>query len=861
MDKIFLRAFTKLKNNKKSKSVLKEKYREHKIVFVFDTETTTDLRQNLKVGYFQIYINESLVHRGLFYKEISKSEMKIISDYAKNNKMEIYSHEEFIKMIFYPIVFQQKALCVGFNLPFDITNISIANSSARRNELGGFSFTFSNDIGFPRIKIKHLTSDSQIIKFSYSPYNKDKFQGYFLDTQKLASILLEIKKISLKRACKELKTKTQKLDTEEHGKITPEYLDYLLKDVRATYEVYLKLKEEYEKYQVDLAINKISSGASLGKTSLRQMGIKPFMETNPDFPNWLIGATLSTYYGGRTECKIRHLPTKVTTLDFKSMYPTITLLMNLWNYLIAKKIDYKYCTQETQELLDNIKLEDVVKPEIWGSLQVLVEIIPDEDILPVRTNYDPKSKMHTIGINKLTINKKIWYALPDIIASKILSGKSPKVIRAIKFIPIGKQDSLKKTSLLGSEINPSNENFIKKLVEERQKVKESNPQKAQALKIIVNATSYGIFIQLDPEEKKEEVDVYSNENFSSSECVYEKPGEFFNPLVGVLITSGARLLLAMAELFTKNKGFNHAYMDTDSCFIPPEIAEELSSFFQKLNPYEINMPLLKIEKRNKWFYGISSKRYVLYDLKGKEIVIDPDRDRGDYKLHGLGHIKNPFRSKDDNWHDQIWKDILSLHYGYISEREVAEKYSKFFVISQLTISNPYILNWFKKIKEVRPYGFYLRGIGAKNNVKPISPYRDDSQSIVYEPFNNLGSGEVMQGEEYWKTLDKEILNYINHPESKFQGKIGLLERRHLKPNEIIYIGKESNEIGEELIKECHTEKYFDEKKLRDKILVMKPEEARKLGIKHRSTLKRIKDRIKTGKKIKINSRFLHKLLS
>ncbi len=41
--------------------------------------------------------------------------------------------------------------------------------------------------------------------------------------------------------------------------------------------------------------------------------------------------------------------------------------------------------------------------------------------------------------------------------------------------------------------------------------------------------------------------------------------------------------------------------------------------------------------------------------------------------------------------------------------------------------------------------------------------------------------------------------------------------------------------------------FINEEAINEKILALTPEEARKIGIKHGSTLKRIKDRIKKGK--------------
>lgn len=858
MEKIFLRAFTKPKKQKERIKIKREGYKKHKVVFVFDTETTTNINQDLKVGFFQIYVNGYLVQDGFFYKNLSNKEKDVLFEYSRKRKIEVYSYTQFIYQVFYPVVLKFKALCLGFNLPFDISRIALSYSSARKHEKDGFSFKFLNNSIYPRIKIKQLNSETNIIKFAYSFLNKDRFQGYFLDVQKLASVLLESKRISLEEACKLLKTRTQKLKVEEHGKITSEYLDYLIKDVRATYECYLKLKAEFEKFNIDIPINQVFSNASLGKGALRQMGINPFLDQSPDFPNEILGYVMSIYYGGRTECKIRKQPVKVTTLDFTSMYPTITILMNLWNFVIADRIEYEDCTQETIEFVNSVILEDLNKKEVWNKFPVIVEVEPNEDILPVRTTYNEKSEMYTIGINNLTYKGSLWYALPDIITSKILTEKSLKIKRAIKFIPLGKQVSLEKTQILDTSFDPNEENFIKRLVEERQKIKTTNKPKAQALKIMANATTYGIFIQLDPEDKKQELEVYSNEEFISEDSKWEKDGEFFNPIISVCITSGARLLLAMAEKFLESKGYSHAYMDTDSIFVPLEIVEYLSKFFQSLNPYDKDIPVLKIEKEDKWFYGISSKRYVLYDLKGKEIIIEPEI-KNDYKLHGLGHLTNPFGKNKENWFADIWKDILKLEYNQISEKDLIEKYSKFFVISRLTISNPNILNWFKQNKEVQPFNFFLRGIGAKKGVKPITSFSKEPQTKVYEEFVNMETGEVMKGEEYWKTLDKEILRYIHNPESKFEGDISILKRKHLTPSNIEYIGKESNKIEQGW--ENNQEIYKNMKEIYQKILNITPEKARKRGVKHRSTLKRIKDKIRKGEKLNLRIGSVKKLLN
>jgi hypothetical protein len=49
--------------------------------------------------------------------------------------------------------------------------------------------------------------------------------------------------------------------------------------------------------------------------------------------------------------------------------------------------------------------------------------------------------------------------------------------------------------------------------------------------------------------------------------VVEQPGTYFHPLLGVLITGAARLMLAIAEKLTLDGGLDWAFCDTDSIAI------------------------------------------------------------------------------------------------------------------------------------------------------------------------------------------------------------------------------------------------------------------------------------------------------
>ncbi len=43
-------------------------------------------------------------------------------------------------------------------------------------------------------------------------------------------------------------------------------------------------------------------------------------------------------------------------------------------------------------------------------------------------------------------------------------------------------------------------------------------------------------------------------------------------------------------------------------------------------------------------------------------------------------------------------------------------------------------------------------------------------------------------------MDQIFLDYVNHPESKSEGDVGILSRKHIRATGIEYIGKETKRI-------------------------------------------------------------------
>jgi hypothetical protein len=870
---IAIRAYTVSKNQVPFKRLddSHDKKYDFDRILVWDTETTTDLYQNLKFGYFKIYQYKILEHHGLFYDPliIKGEELEIIQQFSKQNKITLYVLEQF-REIFLHEVYDLQSLCVGFNLPFDLTRIAIKSTNARHNRKNGFSLVLSENLHYPRLHVTHITNTMAFIGFGSTKNKQSDFHGNFLDLRTLCHALTD-KKHSLESACKYFKTKYQKQKTKEHGKITSQYIKYCINDVNATYSLYQATKQDFDSYELNIPITRIFTPATIGKEFLKKIGLLSFFEKNTKFPLEMIGKIMTCYIGGRTECKIRKTPTRVDVLDFLAMYPTVCTLQNLWKFVIADHIEYQEATNEITDFIEKFALGDIQKPENWVKLQGLVQIEPENDVLPIRSRYGQKN-VWNIGISHVTSKTPLWYSIADVIASKLYTGRPPKILKAYKFIPVGVQENLKTIKIHGMEINPYKDDLFKKLVEYRQELKNNKDPKQQIIKIIVNAISYGIFVEINTSEesKKIPVDVYGLEHFVQSKTKIEKSGFMSNPIIAVSVTSASRLLLATTEILLSKYHATHAYCDTDSMMVPPKYTKEIQEFFQPLNPYNFDNKIFKVERNNVWFYGISSKRYCLYKMKNDKIKIKDD----DYSSHGLGHLLDPFSNDPDeknDWTRDIWYDILNLHYGKTTLEELYEKYQTKYALSKFMASNPRILgrlSLFNKnkdyINQFKPRNFCIIGFSNVTNpntgklIKPLTPFIKPARHAVFSDFvdYNDDSRNKLRGKQYWKSFWDVFLEYLNHPESKFDGDVGALERKHIVVTGVIHIGKESNNLEESEFLGVDSESYetYDdlvnlEKKFRkicNKILGLKPKDVVKFGIS-RQTFWNIKSKIRINK--------------
>ena len=559
--------------------------------------------------------------------------------------------------------------------------------SEGRDMFGGFSIAIAEpkktkggkEWNMPRVRIKKIGVKKYRIKCT--PTDNAKLVSHtFIDTLQLSKALQGAQTpASMDYLCQLFKIKAYE-DDKTYGKqhvdhfkpLTDTYIQYCRDDVERTWQIYLRLRKIYTDHDLSTPIDKISSEASVGKAYYKDLGITPFLElidsaqdtTYRDLMLQTCGIAMEAMAGARAECRCRHQIREGIGADYKSEYPTLNYLLGLQDLLIAERVDIINgdANGEAAQFLKNTEIADLLSADkehmraTWRGLRGYALVDPACGVWPVRTLYtedldDDESEDSergtvaqsaiNIGVNRVSHGPYIWVSFLDILSSKFTTGIFPKIIKTRTLKPVGRQKELKAIKFFGDEnyiidLTKDGVDLFKRVIDMRGEIKAKRDEcikgsdeynrldaMQMALKLIANATSYGILVQFDVDESNEKtkVDVYYGDKKHTKEAretivgydgtrkisgfKAEKPGKWFTPW-GPLITAGGRLLIAIAETLAKQHGIEYGMCDTDSMFfirpIDPETGEysmsrdefrkrvmliaDKSGLFQNINPYE-----------------------------------------------------------------------------------------------------------------------------------------------------------------------------------------------------------------------------------------------------------------------------------
>jgi hypothetical protein len=816
---IFVRAHTPVRKKKEWKRRWIAKWPQY--CLVFDTETTVDATQRLNFGCYRrckLQGNKYLsIEEGLFYADdLPPADIATLESYRDDRKtapnmewfpakmtLGLMTRSSFVSRIFWRAI-QRGELVVGFNLPFDLSRLAVRAANGRK---GSWSLALSTrksrktgkleaNPERPRIVITSMNSKMAFIKLG-SILHREEWpkEARFLDLRTLGWALRN-EAYSLDRACKAFGVKG-KIKHKPFGRITLKEIEYCRGDVGATARLLNAMKVEFDGNPIESHPDKVYSPASIAKAYLDAMQIS-LPKTHFKVPHKTLAIAMQSYYGGRAECRIRKTKLPVIHTDFTSQYPTVNALLGNWDVLRASAVHFDDYTTVARRILSSVRLDSAFDPTFWKKLSFFVLVKPQDDILPVRTVYGGKTQ--NIGLNFLRSNRPIWYAGPDAVASALLTGNPPRILKAIRMVANGRQSGLQNTNLGGMVgINPKKDDFYRKVIEQRIAHSAKNKPIADFLKVLANSGSYGLFVEVNTETNSKEKNIryFSGEKSGKKLTNYvEKPGAWYFPPLASLITSGGRLLLAMLEKCVQNLSGSYLFCDTDSMCIVGSKTRQLvpcvggrfklrgkdavrtltldqvkaiAKKFNKLNPYDSNRvrEILKIEEinhvdsdprkpyRRLSGYAVSAKRYTLFTESNKNVSIEKASG------HGLGYLLAPKERNTDEddaddeseetpeWVLEAWEYLIRKEFQYQAKKP---DWLTLPAMMRLVMTSPNVLKN-RRPDWLAPFNFFLFPILSDLEGYPVGFDRTNFQFITpsegdRKKWNRLKGINLLDGRTY-----------------------------------------------------------------------------------------------------------------
>src|SRR5205823_2720220 len=138
-------------------------------------------------GIARLYADGRPYRTIVFTHEVSRHEVKVISEWAKDHGADVMSVERYVDEVFLPIAYDMRAEVVGYNLPFDLTNLAAdwepKTKGADKDTWTLWLAARSSPKGAhtPRIRIRSLDSTKAFIKFTGAKDRSGWFRGGFVD--------------------------------------------------------------------------------------------------------------------------------------------------------------------------------------------------------------------------------------------------------------------------------------------------------------------------------------------------------------------------------------------------------------------------------------------------------------------------------------------------------------------------------------------------------------------------------------------------------------------------------------------------------------------------------------------------------
>lgn len=815
--------------------------------FIWDTETETVLPQRVKIAFGYLIDVQHLLTANpqtitfdtkiaAYYDLLSSEEKEELKNFCKNeqSKHVLVSGKKFNELLL-KLASNGVAL-VGHNIAFDIG--AIATDYEVDEQLQAFRFKLcscgetglrnfqqkENKIAIPcslhpTVIVKQLRAKKHAMYFECDNY------APIVDTITLGNVVLGAGASSLNAMLTRIGMHDEKKDEIDYDKpYTLKMYQYASKDVQLTCKLFLAEYQLYKKHDVKVPYYSLMSEASLGKAYEEKLGIPPFKFAHPEIKPFLYGLSNRGYKGAVNEANIRKQIKQIRYCDFKSQYPLVNALLDTQRFYLAEYIHVLRDVEYAQRFVDTITIEDLLKKETWKQFIMLVKINCNRDYLPEKGIED---NVKSFGM-KIVKDGTIWSSVMDAIRSKLYTGRTPEIIDAYILQPSEEKITTNIVKLFSDErftVDLSKQDFYVNVIDLRDDVKsqmKSLKKKIEQIEVQMNE------IQQEQEKNKEEYIFLSNLQLalkllanSSSYGIRVETREIekqdiagkYNAMpIGVHITSGARLLLGIADTLGKERGLIHCFCDTDSyAYVKPdylttekfyEIVDDIINKFMPLSPYRSKSAIFEIEDVNKWnnedcelfAYCVSTKRYVLFNLTENNKprirkftehgLVSYVTDRNISLPHDVLQPINQYWRKERYL---MWYRAIELELR--KENAIVNNTDECMIqpaFTQTTVSTPSMYSRYNHLN-IRPFCFFC--------ITPTNLNKKEKQRVYFPLVLNqeklkeyMQQGKVRDIETNqvihsftFETIAERYKEFFNHSEAKYQNgnETGIMKRREV----------------------------------------------------------------------------------
>lgn len=518
----------------------------------------------------------------------------------------------------------------------------------------------------------------------------------------------------------------------------------------------------------------------------------------PVVPRDRLGASAAAFFGGRIGAQYRgEMPG--ASVDFSKTYPMIAALLGIQAFLSAEEIRFEEATDDARYLAEHLTIDDLMRPTTWPRLAILCWVRLDGDVVP--TTFIKERGGLGNGMPHRWSDELVPLLLPDVIAARMISasspgtGKAPEIIKAERLVPISRRPLRSVRLPSGVLFDPVRQDVFCVLVEEGERLKlgigrwKEVPDRVRetclypAWKASNNGFAFGDLARTDIEDlagaATEEVTlVHDGGEIRVETTQPESPGPFFCMPLAALVTSGARLLLAMLDALVAAKGSFVAAGHTDSAhFLATEQGgaveceahssvtglggghlgggrkvslpslsrtdiEDICGAFLPLKPFDpALMPgsPLKIDRMGGTKLILTPSHYCHVDDDGRVV---------DWTMSHIGEYLPPV----PNWGPMAWHFMLAFwrtDYTALDEMRLSEPWLGYPAVRPMALSQPSFAAMVADVA-TRPFERFLaaQAVGLKSGEATITtiavaPYDDTPERWASLAWRSYATGELV----------------------------------------------------------------------------------------------------------------------